>query len=382
MAHKMAIHAENYKKGSVGALEHHNLRENESYSNKDIDPERTKYNVVLKQPAASQYQDTKNIIDKAVNQVRSTSIWQSEFIVSSDKEFFSNLSQEEQNRFFAEAYSYLSNEFGAQNVTCAVVHYDETTPHMHFDFVPMTEDSRLSRKEVMTRERLLKIQDGLPKYLKEKGFDIERGRKMAELAPKDRPKHMEPKEYKKALEGQIRALERQEKRIRAKEGELNKAEKELDSREQKINAKISSIKKKELAAERIEQSIMQLPKGERTISGKIALQEDDYKNLVNTAKKGIILEPEYKKVVKNNQDLIKSYEKLKTQVPTMEERLNISKLKADYRNLEKNNGYLTEQNNMFRGIFNKLLDMPIPASAKKLIHSCLEQANKTVQKER
>lgn len=215
----MVIHAGNYKKGSVGVLDRHNHRKNKSYSNLDIDQERSKDNLSIKQPEVSQYQDSRKIIEeRATNQVRSTSIWQTEFIISSNQEFFNALPMNEQQRFFQEAYKYLAKEFGEENVTSAIVHFDEITPHMHFDFVPMTKDNKLSRKEVMTRERLLRIQDELPRYMREKGFDIDRGQKMNELSEKERlnQKHVNYCEYKKQLQSEINALERQIRNLKNK----------------------------------------------------------------------------------------------------------------------------------------------------------------------
>lgn len=393
MAHKMVIHAGNYGKGSVGALEHHNLRENETYSNKDINPERTKDNVTLKAPVDSQYRDTKNIIEqRAVNQVRKTSIWQSEFIISSDKDFFADMPLQEQNRFFEEAYNYLSKEFGEQNVTCAVVHYDETTPHMHFDFVPMTETNKLSRKEVMTRERLIKIQDELPKYLQEKGFQVERGRKMVELAPEERPKHLEPGEYKKALEGEIRALERQKKQLAEKVAEnekkvklLDKAEPALEKREKAANDKLTSIKRKELVADQLVRNLEELPKGVRTKSGHIALQEEEYKKLVSSAKQGIVKVPELKEQLKTSNEQFKtladSYQELKSKVPTVKERMEVAQIKANYKNMENRVERLTKQNERMKDVLEKIKDMKLPEPAKKLVENTLDAFKRFLQKE-
>ena len=389
MAHKMAIHAENFGKGSVGALEHHNLRENETYSNQDIDPARTKDNVILKAPEDSQYRDTKNIIEqRAVNQVRKNSIWQSEFIVSSDKDFFKELPMREQNRFFTEAYKYLSKEFGEQNVTCAVVHYDETTPHMHFDFVPMTETNKLSRKEVMTRDRLLKIQDQLPKYLHEKGFDIERGRKMVELAPKERPKHLEPAEYKKALNDEIRALERHKKQLAGKVAEhekkverLDKAVPALEKQEKAVNDKLVRIKQKELAADQLVKSLEELPKGVRTKSGHIALQENDYKKLRSTAKQGIISREELKTSKEQLMTMAESYQELKKKVPTVKERMETAQIKADYQNMENRVKRLEKQNENMKGVLEKIKDMKLPEPALNLVNNALETFKRFLQKE-
>lgn len=59
-----------------------------------------------------------------------------------------------ERRFFTSAAMHLSEKFGAQNVVSAWVHVDETTRHMHFAWVPVTEDGRLSAKSVVNRKML------------------------------------------------------------------------------------------------------------------------------------------------------------------------------------------------------------------------------------
>lgn len=409
MAHKMVIHAANYKKNAVGALDKHNQRKNENYSNMDIDHARTKDNITIHAPEISQYQDTKKIIEeRAVNQVRKTSVWQTEFIISSDQKFFSALPMEEQHRFFQEAYKYLKKEFGEENVISAVAHFDETTPHMHFDFVPMTENNKLSRKEVMTRDRLFRIQDQLPRHMQELGFDIERGQKMEELTEKERleHKHVDHAEYKKNLQGQINALEGQigalnhqkvllleeerkeglKRQIRANEAE--KKEKQLQSREEKLEIKEKELdNRKEKLQSGVEEynkqihSLQELPKGERTISGKIALPEEEYKKLLNTAKKGIIIEPELKETRREYKKLEVEYQKIRKQVPTTREKMEILQIKADYQNMERQVKSLKKENKSIKETLEKLKKMELPEPAHKMIDNVLESLRKLLQKE-
>lgn len=44
---------------------------------------------------------------------------------------------EETKRFFELVYLFLTERYGEENVISAYVHMDETTPHMHFLFVPV-----------------------------------------------------------------------------------------------------------------------------------------------------------------------------------------------------------------------------------------------------
>lgn len=56
-----------------------------------------------------------------------------------------------QREFFSAAYAFLAQRYGDENVVSAWVHRDETQPHMHFAWVPVTQDGRLSAKSVVNR---------------------------------------------------------------------------------------------------------------------------------------------------------------------------------------------------------------------------------------
>lgn len=67
--------------------------------------------------------------------------------------------------FFEESYAFLAERFGADNVVSAFVHMDEARPHMHFCWVPVTEDGRLSAKDVLCRSQLKTLHGDLKAWL-------------------------------------------------------------------------------------------------------------------------------------------------------------------------------------------------------------------------
>ena len=93
----------------------------------------------------------------------------------------------DQKAFFRAAYKALAKEYGEQNVIGAWVHCDEpgARPHMHFDFVPVTQDGRLSAKSLMDRSHLKQIHPRIQREVSEAlGHEVhlllpeeERGRK-------------------------------------------------------------------------------------------------------------------------------------------------------------------------------------------------------------
>lgn len=63
--------------------------------------------------------------------------------------------------FFQTCYTAMAAMFGEANVVSAYVHMDESQPHMHFAFVPVTQDGRLSAKSVLTRTMLKRFHTDL-----------------------------------------------------------------------------------------------------------------------------------------------------------------------------------------------------------------------------
>ena len=63
---------------------------------------------------------------------------------------------------------------------------------MHLGIVPM-RDGKLSSKAMFDREELKKIQDELPQYLNEQGFELERGARNSEA------KHLTVAEFKQEI---------------------------------------------------------------------------------------------------------------------------------------------------------------------------------------
>src|SRR5699024_6843961 len=118
----------------------------------------------------------KKIIDSQKTSTRKTrkdAVLVNELLITSDKDFFDKLDEDEKKRFFEMSHEFFVKRYGEQNIAYATVHNDEKTPHMHLGVVPM-KDGRLQSKNVFNRTELRYIQEMFPKYMsKIKGFDIE-----------------------------------------------------------------------------------------------------------------------------------------------------------------------------------------------------------------
>ncbi|MDL2259446.1 plasmid recombination protein [Deltaproteobacteria bacterium OttesenSCG-928-K17] len=221
----LVFHMEKYKRDAVRGIQSHNQRERKSASNPDIDYDRSGLNYDLHNSGPA---DFGKVIDQRIGQlvlnkkIRHDAVYMCGLMVSSDSEFFKKLSPNETRRFFGAAYEYLSDFVGKENVISAVVHLDETTPHMHFAHVPVTHDGRLAANKIYDRkdETLARLHDGLSARLKEYGFKIERGGRGKGKVHLNTKEFKEQREALKDLDAQAEA-KRQE--LASTQTELNQA---------------------------------------------------------------------------------------------------------------------------------------------------------------
>lgn len=184
---------EKMKSDNLVGCGNHNLRLTKGHSNPDIDVELSYLNYDLVGVTQSYKVDIEAYINEnksSSRAIRKDAVLVNEWIITSDKSFFDKLSSEETKRYFETAVDYFAEKFGRDNIRYAQVHLDERTPHMHMGVVPFTQDWKLSAKTVFGKETLKEIQDELPRYLQERGFDIERGRENSKA------KHLDTAEFK------------------------------------------------------------------------------------------------------------------------------------------------------------------------------------------
>ena len=70
-----------------------------------------------------------------------------------------------EREFFKTAYTFLSQRYGVDNVVSAYVHKNSSRPHMHFAWVPVTKDGRLSAKNVVTRLELKTLHPDMQRFM-------------------------------------------------------------------------------------------------------------------------------------------------------------------------------------------------------------------------
>lgn len=158
-----------------GMLRHDNRKAGEHYSRKniDIDDTRTKLNYSLREPPVVRVKDGIFLNDipatansfaayykayteqnhihtlnrKDVNVMCSWIVTKPQDVTSEEQERFF----EECDKFLATRYGFKSENGSCDNILSSVVHLDETTPHIHFKFIPVTHDSKKQRDTVSAK---------------------------------------------------------------------------------------------------------------------------------------------------------------------------------------------------------------------------------------
>nr|WP_307757153.1 MobV family relaxase [uncultured Christensenella sp.] len=184
------------QKGGFGALEAHHERTKEKYkSNPDVNTARSKYNFHIVKPTTSYKRESDNRIEAAGCRTRKDSVRFVDTLVTASPEFFKRKKREEVRAYFQCAADFLARKIGKGNIFAAVVHMDEKTPHMHLCFTPITEDGRLSAKEIIgNRVQLTKWQDDFFAHMVKRFPDLERG----ESASKTGRRHIPTRIFKEA----------------------------------------------------------------------------------------------------------------------------------------------------------------------------------------
>lgn len=325
------------KSGNLVGIGNHNQRKTENHSNKDIDPSLSDLNYDLVGLTKNYKRDIENFINEnksTQRAIRKDAVLINEWIITSDKKFFENLSQEETREFFSSAKDFFAENFGEENIRYAIVHLDESTPHMHMGIVPFDKDNKLSAKRMFNREALRNIQEELPKYLQEKGFDIKRGLEGSDRKNLTVPEFKEMKNEQKEIE---REIERRRDQLIAY------------VKDRKIKLSIDNIKAKKEFKE------VKVPSGEKFLGLDITQKVDKATGNV------IISEKDFKKIQDFNSYIRKSEEKLLNLLDTdfykenkelkkeLEAQRNKNyKVIEDYNHLVKDYNYLNEENSLLK----------------------------------
>ena len=308
-----------FNSSAVRGIQIHDEREKDkSHSNPDIDFTKSEENYSLKERPNKKYnQVIKERIDslELKKAVRKDAVVMCSFVVTSDKDFFNNNTPETEKEYFKQAYEFIKNRYGEQNIISAEVHKDETTPHLHINFIPITEDNKLSAKRLFDKKSLKLLQDDFHRVVA-KNFNLERG------GIEEHQKNIDKVTYKK-------------EKVKNELEEINKLEQDIEEKKQVILKKAHNVDKiynnadyKELKKEDFKAQIIK-----KGIIFDTVESNDQILERINNRIKPLFEKSKLADVLKKEYDILKkSFENLKEQFKQVKEEL--SKYKDFFKELK------------------------------------------------
>lgn len=157
--------------GNMGASLQHTFRERET---PNADGERLEDNTILVGGATS-----KDVLtawhDRAPEKIRSNAVHGLEYFIGGSPERLKEMSDAEQNAYFEDALDWIKERHGEDNVLSAVIHRDETTPHMTVMTIPLDQRGKLNaRSFVGNKKALSDLQTSFADNVSEK-YGLRRG---------------------------------------------------------------------------------------------------------------------------------------------------------------------------------------------------------------
>ena len=163
-------HLKKNTRGAVPGLAVHFERKTDHHTNKEIDVSKS----YLNQDLMADGSDMLSRFNARLNDVycmKRDDVKALATLIVTLPEELSEAPYEQQSAFFEATTNFLNERYGQENAVAAVVHSDETTPHLHYAFVPVVFDDKKSRykvsaKEVLTRHDLQTFHEDLDQHLK------------------------------------------------------------------------------------------------------------------------------------------------------------------------------------------------------------------------
>lgn len=236
------MRTEKRKKSDLSGIQKENTRTATGYNNK-VSPGMDIFNVTLKE-SNDWLQDINKEIQAAGAKARSNSVMALDTIYTASPDFFQGKTNAENDQFFQDCLKFHNDHFG--HIISAVVHYDETTPHLHIISVPLTQDGRLSARDVVgNKAKMSKTQDQFFEQVG-RGYGLERGIHMD---------GREKKEHISAQEHELREIKRQIARGQEELGAIEHSKKSARERAQEYRQTTAELQKQveQLQEERVKQ---------------------------------------------------------------------------------------------------------------------------------
>lgn len=191
------LRIEKFSKGDLGKIGAETERTAKRHRNEDIDKERTPLNYYFKKSDGgliAQWKKKMRDFNATFKETKTAVAFEGA-VVTSGQTFFEERGYipgeplpRELQKFFADSYAFVLRQIGYhgtdRNVLSAVIHLDETTPHLQLYYVPLVVDE--GRKKVYAKSadgKVLRNARGSPIQAKDN-----RGKSLYEYVPLENPK--------------------------------------------------------------------------------------------------------------------------------------------------------------------------------------------------
>ena len=366
----------------LSKVQEHNEREKDSYSNQDIVPERTEWNIHFKQPTAGYETMFDQLVADGIISTRglkADAVKYGELIFDVNSAYFHNHGgYEYAKQFYTDVYKAAVEIVGGeQYILSAVMHADERNRamsealgqdvyhyHLHVVYVPVVEKQILwskrckdkalvgtvketimqvsrskkweskvvldeqgkplltSKGKKVLRASYSVLQDNFFQYMKAAGYtDVERGERGST------EEHLTVTQFK---------VEREQERLEQLTAQTQQKEQQAASLEKKIE----KIQKQQVAVQEVEQ----IEPHAVPFSSKVMLDRSEYENLAAAAKKYYVQERKESKLQKALDAAMKMISELKAKVAALTAEL------AEYKSVrgQLNTAELEQQNEVLR----------------------------------
>lgn len=216
---------EHYKHYEAGIVHKEAVRELTGYKNPNWNPDLTDTNVFFERMELDKpfekwiydYRKDNNIsgryIENSSNPKSETNaMCQALFTVPS---YIDVLSREEQIKVLRICYDFFRSEFPNVPVLEAVCHFDESSPHLQVNFLPVIEreHSKRGMENIFSTTLLMPGKDFFPKF-QDRFYEYMQNALSVELERNkgSKVKHLKPKEYREVT-AQLKALEEEKEEV-------------------------------------------------------------------------------------------------------------------------------------------------------------------------
>lgn len=311
-----------FHRSAVRSILNH-VKRTDNYSNKDIDCSRSKYNYSLTKNDPHEVYKQRLSEVHCLNRANVNTL--SSWCVTLPK----GVKREDQKKFFEETVNFLKNRYGERNCVSADIHYDETTPHLHYCFIPIVYDEKkkrekVDRKSIFTLKELKTFHSDLQTHINQAlGYEVQ----LLNGELKNR-KNLSIGELK---ERTAKKLENIEKSYNLKKEFLNNIEETTGAIGQDFGLFVTLSKKKAMKLINTSVGVTEM----KSYISKIEKLNNDYLNSIE-GKKFLEVSNELNNFKKKNKELELENNELKKQINSY------SSLVSENRRLKEENSKLNE----------------------------------------